>query len=120
DRRRQVRGRPGGGARPGQPDPGARGRPSGQVEPEPPGRLLTQPVATAGFAGVEEALAWLDDHTDYESTTPSRRSLPTLERMRELVALMDDPERAYPSVHLTGTNGKGSTAAMVTSLLSAM
>ncbi len=120
DRRRQVRGRPGRGARPGQPDPGARGRPSGQDEPEPPGRLLTQPVATAGFAGVGEALAWLDDHTDYESTTLSRRSLPTLERMRELVALMDDPERAYPSVHLTGTNGKGSTAAMVTSLLSAM
>jgi dihydrofolate synthase/folylpolyglutamate synthase len=77
-------------------------------------------VTTAGFAGIDEALAWLDGHTDFESSTPNRRSLPTLERMRELVALMGDPERAYPSIHLTGTNGKGSTAAMVTALLAAM
>ena len=51
---------------------------------------------------------------------PSRRSLPTLERMRELVALLGDPQLAYPSVHLTGTNGKGSTAAMTTALLGTM
>jgi dihydrofolate synthase/folylpolyglutamate synthase len=38
--------------------------------------------------------------------------------MRELVHLMGNPERTYPSVHLTGTNGKGSTAAMITLLLS--
>ena len=30
---------------------------------------------------------------------------------------MGDPHRAYPVVHLTGTNGKGSTARMITSLL---
>jgi dihydrofolate synthase/folylpolyglutamate synthase len=77
-------------------------------------------VAPAAFGSLHEALAWLDDHIDYESTTPNRRALPTLDRMRESVALMDDPERTYPSVHLTGTNGKGSTAAIVTSLLSAM
>lgn len=77
-------------------------------------------MAPAAFGSLDEALAWLDDHIDYESTTPDRRALPTLDRMRELVALMDDPERTYPSVHLTGTNGKGSTAAIVTSLLSAM
>jgi dihydrofolate synthase / folylpolyglutamate synthase len=77
-------------------------------------------VAAAGFSGIDEALAWLDSHIDYESTLLNRRALPTLERMRELVALMGDPERAFSSVHLTGTNGKGSTAAMVTSLLSAM
>lgn len=51
---------------------------------------------------------------------PSRRALPTLERMRRLVTLLGDPQDAYPSVHLTGTNGKGSTAAMTTSLLGAM
>jgi len=30
---------------------------------------------------------------------------------------MGDPQRAYPVVHLTGTNGKGSTARMITALL---
>lgn len=66
-----------------------------------------------------EALAWLDGHIDHEQKMPSRRSLPTLERMRELMHVLGDPESAYPSVHLTGTNGKGSTAAMVSALLGA-
>ena len=71
------------------------------------------------FASLEDALAWLDGHIDFESKVPSRRSLPTLERIRELVAMLGDPERAYPSIHITGTNGKGSTAAMATALLGA-
>jgi len=40
-----------------------------------------------------------------------------LDRMRRVVELMGDPQRAYPVVHLTGTNGKGSTARMITALL---
>ena len=35
------------------------------------------------------------------------------------MALLGDPEPAYPVIHITGTNGKGSTAAMVTALLAA-
>jgi dihydrofolate synthase/folylpolyglutamate synthase len=42
-----------------------------------------------------------------------------LDRMRRVVALMGDPQRAYPVVHLTGTNGKGSTARMITALFTA-
>ena len=42
-----------------------------------------------------------------------------LDRMRRVVELMGDPQRAYPVVHLTGTNGKGSTARMITALLAA-
>jgi dihydrofolate synthase/folylpolyglutamate synthase len=72
------------------------------------------------FTSLEEALSWLDAHVDFESTVPSRRALPTLERMREIVALLGEPQRAYPSIHLTGTNGKGSTAAMATALLTSM
>jgi dihydrofolate synthase/folylpolyglutamate synthase len=71
------------------------------------------------FADLPEALAWLDSHIDFESNMLSRRSLPTLERMKELAALLGDPHTAYPVIHITGTNGKGSTAAMVTSLLAA-
>ena len=72
------------------------------------------------FASLVEALDWLDGHIDYEATLPSRRALPTLDRMRALMSMLGNPERAYPAVHLTGTNGKGSTAAMVTALLGAM
>ncbi len=72
------------------------------------------------FTSLGEALSWLDAHVDFESTVPSRRALPTLERMREIVALLGEPQRAYPSIHLTGTNGKGSTASMATALLTSM
>jgi dihydrofolate synthase/folylpolyglutamate synthase len=71
------------------------------------------------FDDLPDALAWLDAHIDFESTMPSRHSLPTLDRMRTLMGLLGDPQAAYRSVHVTGTNGKGSTAAMATSLLSA-
>ena len=30
-----------------------------------------------------------------------------------------EPQRAYPVIHITGTNGKGSTAQMITRLLGA-
>src|ERR1051325_8733334 len=36
-----------------------------------------------------------------------------LERMERALALFDRPERSYPSFHIAGTNGKGSTAAML-------
>ena len=39
--------------------------------------------------------------------------------MRRLCHLLGDPERAYPVVHLTGTNGKGSTAPILTRCCSA-
>ncbi len=42
---------------------------------------------------------------------------PTNERMQALVDLLGDPQRAYRAIHLTGTNGKTSTARMVDELL---
>ncbi|MFI6763256.1 bifunctional folylpolyglutamate synthase/dihydrofolate synthase [Micromonospora sp. NPDC050417] len=42
-----------------------------------------------------------------------------LGRIEELLDLMGSPQRAYPSIHLTGTNGKTSTARMIDSLLRA-
>jgi len=40
-----------------------------------------------------------------------------LERMRAALAVCGHPERAFPAVHVAGTNGKGSTAAMVEAVL---
>ncbi len=71
------------------------------------------------FDDLPHALAWLDAHIDFESNMPSRRSVPTLDRMRALAGLLGDPQTAYPAIHITGTNGKGSTAAMTTALLGA-
>ena len=42
---------------------------------------------------------------------------PTNDRMRALVDVLGDPQRAYRSIHLTGTNGKTSTARMIDELL---
>ncbi|MBO0921418.1 bifunctional folylpolyglutamate synthase/dihydrofolate synthase [Cellulomonas sp. zg-ZUI222] len=42
---------------------------------------------------------------------------PTLDRVRDVLELLGDPQRAFRCVHLTGTNGKTSTARMVERLL---
>jgi dihydrofolate synthase / folylpolyglutamate synthase len=50
---------------------------------------------------------------------PEHRVAPSLARIRALTELLGDPQHAYPVIHVTGTNGKGSTAAMIESLLRA-
>jgi dihydrofolate synthase / folylpolyglutamate synthase len=40
-----------------------------------------------------------------------------LERMQALVAELDDPQRAYPSIHVVGTNGKGTATRTIEELL---
>src|SRR5688572_30405581 len=42
---------------------------------------------------------------------------PSLDRIEALCELLDHPERRFPSIHITGTNGKSSVARMATSLL---
>src|SRR5688572_5816459 len=42
-----------------------------------------------------------------------------LSRVEALLDLLGSPQRAYPAIHLTGTNGKTSTARMIDSLLRA-
>jgi folylpolyglutamate synthase/dihydropteroate synthase len=42
---------------------------------------------------------------------------PTLDRIQALVTLLGDPQRAFPVVHVTGTNGKTSTTRMTETLL---
>ena len=40
-----------------------------------------------------------------------------LERMKKLMEVLENPQDDYPIIHVTGTNGKGSTIAMLSSLL---
>ena len=44
---------------------------------------------------------------------------PRLEATRRVVELLGDPHRAYPIIHITGTNGKTSTSRIIESLLRA-
>jgi folylpolyglutamate synthase/dihydropteroate synthase len=53
------------------------------------------------------------------SRRPEHSIDPTLDRMRALVDVLGDPQKAYPVIHLTGTNGKTSTARMTERLLRA-
>ena len=48
------------------------------------------------------------------------RMVPDLERMRLLLELLGEPQRAYPSLQVTGTNGKTTTATMIAALLGAL
>ena len=48
------------------------------------------------------------------------RMVPDLDRMRDLCDLLGHPEQAYPSIHVTGTNGKTTTTAMIAALLGAL
>ena len=40
-------------------------------------------------------------------------TIPGLERVRELLGRMGNPEKKLKFIHIAGTNGKGSTAAML-------
>lgn len=49
----------------------------------------------------------------------SRRTSYKLDRMRALLRELGDPHRTYPTIHIGGTSGKGSTASMIAAALSA-
>ena len=58
--------------------------------------------------------------TDLMGRWPESRIEPSLVRIASVVELLGDPQRAYPVIHVTGTNGKTSTARMIESLLRSM
>lgn len=58
------------------------------------------------------ALAWLD-------SLQGSGIRPGLGRIRALLRALHHPERAYPSIIVAGTNGKGSTSATLASILNA-
>jgi dihydrofolate synthase / folylpolyglutamate synthase len=71
---------------------------------------VASPDMSAELADVEQALRarWPESHV-----------APDLSRIRMLTDLMGEPQKAYPVIHVTGTNGKTSTARMIEALLMA-
>ena len=89
---------------------------------------------------IEDAHAYLDGHINLETgvvndragvsptvailpddaiVSPRRLDPPSLDRMRRLLAFLGDPQLDLDVLHITGTNGKGSTARMAAALLAA-
>ncbi len=72
---------------------------------------------------IVEALAWLDARLDHEQSSAGiaagRVDGLSVAPMSGLMALLGDPQHSVPVIQVTGTNGKGSVAAMITSLLTA-
>jgi dihydrofolate synthase/folylpolyglutamate synthase len=68
-----------------------------------------------------EAIAYLHSLTDYEKTRIERYTPETfgISRVQKLMAALGNPHTRFPSVHIAGTRGKGSTAAMCEACLRA-
>ncbi len=54
---------------------------------------------------------------DLERRWPEDRIAPSLDRIAALTGLLGEPQGTYPVIHVTGTNGKTSTARMIEALL---
>ena len=64
----------------------------------------------------------MSEFTDVDAALEARgniRMVFDLSKIERLLDLLGSPQRAYPAIHLTGTNGKTSTARMIDSLLRA-
>lgn len=63
--------------------------------------------------------------SEYEETVAAldqrgfTRMVFDMQKIRDLMDVLGSPQRAYPAIHLTGTNGKTSTARMIDALLRA-
>ncbi len=68
----------------------------------------------------DDAISWLYDRIDYERMRPSGQTNPfRLGRVERLLKRIGSPQERIPAVHIAGTKGKGSTAAMIDSVLQA-
>jgi len=65
----------------------------------------------------QDGLDYLYGLANWETRPPGTQPSFELDRVRSLLAMLGDPHQAWPAVHVGGTNGKGSTAAMIASVL---
>ena len=67
------------------------------------------------------AVKWLNGHTDFERLriVPYNDKTFSLDRMRRLLAALGSPHEQLKVVHVAGTKGKGSTCAMLASMMKA-
>jgi dihydrofolate synthase / folylpolyglutamate synthase len=71
------------------------------------------------FPAVEPVETYADVERALLERWPETRLEPSLDRIAAFTELLGDPQRSYPVVHLTGTNGKTSTSRMIDTLIRA-
>jgi len=66
-----------------------------------------------------EAMQYINSFIDYEKKEnfPYNERFLNLERMEYLLSLLGNPHRDFPAIHIAGTKGKGSTAVIISSIL---
>jgi dihydrofolate synthase/folylpolyglutamate synthase len=81
----------------------------------------SNPETTALAAAREAALQFLYSRVDYErvQSVPYHTHEFRLDRMRQLLARLGNPQSTFAVVHVAGTKGKGSTSATLGAILSA-
>ena len=79
--------------------------------PDPVADTRSDARLAESYAEVEDALL---------SRWPETKLDPTLDRIEAFMELLGDPQRTYPVIHLTGTNGKTSTARMIETLIATL
>ncbi|HZC25832.1 MAG TPA: folylpolyglutamate synthase/dihydrofolate synthase family protein [Actinopolymorphaceae bacterium] len=72
-------------------------------------------TASPGENAGEERLR--ETELEIYARRPEHQISPTLDRIAMLASLLGDPHRAFPVVHVTGTNGKTSMTRMIDSLM---
>ena len=67
----------------------------------------------------QETLDWIYSWVDFSMKrhVDDKHRFFKLDRMNQLMALLDSPQAKFPSVHVAGTKGKGSTASLIASTL---
>ncbi|MFJ9952842.1 bifunctional folylpolyglutamate synthase/dihydrofolate synthase [Kitasatospora sp. NPDC091207] len=58
-----------------------------------------------------------DVEVELSQRWPENKLEPSLDRIEALMDILGQPQRSFPSIHITGTNGKTSTARMIEQLL---
>lgn len=61
-------------------------------------------------------MRFADALAELNARQPEHMPEPDLDRIQALAELLDHPQRTYPTIHVTGTNGKTTTARLVTAL----
>ncbi len=75
--------------------------------------------APASIGAADEPTTYAEVERALLSRWPETKLEPSLDRIEALTHLLGDPQRAYPVLHLTGTNGKTSTSRMIDTLIRA-
>lgn len=65
------------------------------------------------FTNVKEAISWLDTQ---KSSVPNNNGS-GVEKVKVALSFIGNPHHGIPAIHITGTNGKGSTTAFLRELL---